>query len=39
VPAHLRASAKTYRHPAAGDTGDQAYLPTGVERHTISSER
>lgn len=39
VPPHLRASAKSYRHPAAGAADDQAYLPAGVERRTISDER
>jgi len=35
VPAHLRASAKTYRHPASNETVDQVYLPAGVERDAI----
>ena len=34
VPAHLRAGAKSYRHPADGATNGQTYLPAGVERST-----
>jgi putative ATPase len=35
VPGHLRATAKTYRHPASGSAGDQTYLPSGVTRGEI----
>ena len=29
VPPHLRPAARTYRHPADGDTAEQAYRPRG----------
>lgn len=33
VPSHLRASAKSYRHPAAGTAEGQRYLPADEEEH------